>query len=263
MNAKFCINLLLAFLFVFPLSAGQKKNLLKGPYELLIGPEVYHVERIVEEGGTGRGALAGGRIRLERLRPCAIYLGLEGYGATGFLRGEDMLRKPMDSCLTDAQVEGRVGYTTFSKYCKPLLFTPYFGYGKFFSFNNFRPPFPLPVTFENEFEFLSFGFKLRYLLSHAFSAGFDFKLKLMFEGIRKIRNDPNKPDTSIRMGDEYQYSFDFPIRYHCWCCGWKLITELSPFYRFRHYGYCAHAEYSFFDTRFHIFGFRLMTGTDF
>jgi hypothetical protein len=263
MKNKFRYCLILAVFCASTLTAAERNNLLKGPYEFLIGPEVFHVERIVEEGGTGRGGLAGARARIERLKPHSIYLGLEGYAATGFLRGEDSFRKPMDSCLTDAQIEGRVGYTTFSSYCKPLWLTPYFGYGKFFSFNKFRPPFPLPVTFENEFQFFSFGFKFRYLAAPPFSIGFDYKLKLTFEGIRRVKHDPNNPDASIRMGDQFQHSFDFPIRYHCFWSGRKITTEFAPFYRMRHYGYFAHIEYSFFDTRFHIIGFRLLAGTDF
>lgn len=253
------------FLFSWNLAYCHKVNFLSRPYEVLAGPEVYYLERRVTEGGRQRGLLGGGRLRIERLRPHSLYLGLEGWSAAGQLRGEDTLELPMDSQLIDAQVEGRAGYTTYIKYCPCLLITPFFGYGKFFSINDFSDGYVLPVTFHNEFEFFSFGFKTRWRFQNHISAGFDFKLKSMFEGLRRITGDPGSQDIKIRMGDDLQYSFDFPIQYDFCRCGWRLFANVTPFFRLRNYGFFAHKDYEvdFYETRFHIFGVRFLAGAEF
>jgi len=251
------------FLFLGTPTKAPSVNFLSRPYEVMIGPEVYHIERRVTEGGDQKGVLGGGRIRIERIHPCSLYLGLEGWSATGRLRGDDTTHAPMDSCMTDAQVEGRVGYTTYTNYCNRLLFTPFFGYGKFFSTNQFSKDFRLPVRFHNEFEFFSAGLKTRIFVCDQLTVGFDVKLKSMFEGIRRITGDPNRDDVRIRMGDELQYSFDFPIQTAFCVRGWKVLANVTPFYRLRHYGYRAHPTFDFFDTQFHMFGFRFLAGIEY
>jgi len=235
-------------------------NFLSRPYEILLGPEVYHLERRVTEGGAQKGLLGGARLRIERIHPCSVYLGLEGWSAAGQLRGDDTTHAPMDSWITDAQVEGRLGYTSYSNYCNWLLVTFFFGYGKFFSTNHFSRDFRLPVRFNNEFEFFSAGIKTRALVCDPLTIGIDIKLKSMFEGLRRISGDPNRDDVQIRMGDELQYSFDFPVQTAFCVRGWKVLANVTPFYRLRHYGYRAHPTFDFFDTQFHIFGCRFMAG---
>nr|NGX58032.1 hypothetical protein [Chlamydiota bacterium] len=177
--------------------------------------------------------------------------------------GEDTMEYPMDSRLTDAQVEGRFGYSTYSNYCKPLLIIPFFGYGKFFSINSFSKSFRLPVTYHNEFEFFSAGLKTRLMVNDNLTIGFNFKLKSMFEGLRRITDDPNREDATIRMGDELQYSFDFPIQYDFCYCGWRVFANVTPFYRLRNYGYRAHSTFDFYETQFNLFGLRFLAGADF
>lgn len=243
------------------LSAGV--NFLSRPYEVLIGPEVYHLERRVTEGGHQEGLLGGARMRIERIHPRSLYIGLEGWSATGQLRGDDTTYAPMDSWMTDAQVEGRLGYTTYTSYIPSVLFTFFFGYGKFFSCNHFSKDYRLPVTFHNEFEFFSAGLKTRAYIQDGVSIGVDLKLKSMFEGIRRITGDPSQDDVSIRMGDELQYSFDFPLQAAFCVRGWTVLANVTPFYRLRHYGYQAHPTFDFFDTQFHIFGCRFLAGIEF
>jgi len=257
-----CVRYFLFFMCLTPWTVCGL-NFLTRPYEILVGPEVYHLERRVTEGGHQKGLLGGGRARIERIHPCSLYIGLEGWSAAGQLKGDDSTHAPMDSTITDAQVEGRLGYTTFTRYCPSILFTVFFGYGKFFSWNRFSKDFRLPVTFKNEFEFFSAGIKTRAYIQEGISIGCDLKLKSMFEGIRWITDDPNQDDVSIRMGDELQYSFDFPFQAVFCVCGRRAIANITPFYRFRHYGYQAHATFDFFDTQFHIFGCRFLAGIEF
>lgn len=241
----------------------QGLNLLSRPYEILAGPEVYHIRRRVTEGGDQQGLLGGGRLRIERIHPRSLYLGLEGYGAAGQLLGNDTTLSPMNSWLSEGQAEGRAGYTANTSYCPRLLLTPYLGYGSFYSTNKFSKDYPIPITFKNQFQFISAGVRTRFRIEEGLSAGFDFKVKTTFEGVRRITGDPDKDDVSIRMGDELQYSFDFPLQFAFCFEGWTLLANVTPFYRIRCYGYEAQEPFDFYETQFHIVGCRFMAGFEF
>lgn len=238
-------------------------DLFSGPYQVYTGPEVYHVTRIRGKGVEQRGLLVGEHSGFEHIVPHTVYLGLDGYYATGTLRGHNSINLDMDSTLREAEVEGRAGFTVHTRYCPFLLLAPYLGYGHFYSKNHILPPYPLPVTLHDDFSYLSAGFKTRIILSQGFTIGIDFKIKVPFQTNSKVTGYPDQPDTILHMGEEEQYEAELPIQFDfCWG-GWPLGLELVPFYRYRHFGGREDFPFNFVETRFHILGVRATLSANF
>lgn len=229
-----------------------------GHATLSIGPEIYHQDRNKDGGEDQNGTLVGTRLRYERLAPCCLYWGVDGYYATGRLWGN----KDHRSRAHDAQIEGRLGYTLCFPRCRHLLVSPYGAYGYFQGINKLRSP--KSVRFRNSFQYGAVGFRTELPLSEECCVGLNFKAKFSNNGVCKIEDHCLKKTIHLDIDEAFHYEIDLPIHYVV--CAWDLTFE--PFYRFRHYGGRAttlnnHQVIIFRDTEFRSYGGRLLLNSCF
>ncbi len=106
---RFCFWLV-CVLMSFAMSAkGQELTILRGPYRLSVGPEVYHLKRLKATGAKQTGVLGGIQVDFERWRPKAIYWGVQYSWAGGRLNGHKANGAKLASRLTETLIEGRFG----------------------------------------------------------------------------------------------------------------------------------------------------------
>lgn len=226
-------------------------------YKGSIGPEIYHVRRTREGGTSQKGTLAGVRGSLERIGRYKWYLGVEGLYARGTIRGHSGTDLKLKSKLTDAQIEGRAGYTFQGKCWLRPAFTPFIGYGYLEEENDFKSPSPLLVKFRNEAQYVSFGFLSTLTLSEDFTIGFNLKAKSLVDPVCHIKTDPVFGHLKMQFKDEILYRFELPIYYDFYRCCQVFELGLVPFYERRHYGGRENYPFDFLDTKLNIWGFNL------
>lgn len=225
--------------------------------QLFIGPEIYYVKRTREGGAEQTGGLYGVRGGYEYIRRYALYVGLEGLYATGTLNGKSGEGERVKSWLTDANVEGRMGYTFQSKSCYHFSFTPFIGAGYFWENNHYIHPSPLHIHFDNSFWYVPVGFLSSFYVSSQLSLGLNFKARFPMDGYTKTSHDPDESDHQLHYEHKVQYRVELPIAYYaCWCnSDWALT--LIPFYEYRQYGHKPNYPFDFLETTFKLYGVNL------
>lgn len=223
-------------------------------HQFFVGPEIYTVKRSRDGGSVQTGVLYGGRLGYDYIRRYAFYAGLDGLYAQGTLNGHSGEGRALSSLLTDANVEGRFGYTFQSKACHHVSFTPYVGYGYFWETNSYKHPSPISVHFHNHFSYIPVGFLSRFFLYPDLSLGLNVKARLPLEGKTKVTNDPDADHLTLHYEQHIQYRIDLPVVYYfCWR-DQSLAIGIVPFYEYRHYGYHANFPHDFLDTKFRLYG---------
>ncbi|MFQ5729470.1 MAG: hypothetical protein ACE5GN_03825 [Waddliaceae bacterium] len=231
---------------------------IKHPHYLFIGPEIYHLKRMRKGGSKQTGWLYGGKTIYERYKRCGFYWVLEGYYSLGRITGSTASGKRLKSDLTDREIEGRLGYSFCIRKWRNLTLTPYGGYGYFYSKNDFHHPSPLPCEFHNRFNYGSAGLAAAICLTPSLEATANIKAKFMLKGKSRVKDDPDYNNVTLQMNNETQYEVEAPLRYYTCCRGWNIVASIAPFYRFRHYGGHANYPFDFIDTKFHIYGGRVL-----
>ena len=255
--------LLLTLFLPFALVDGWSIVPLKGAYRIMLGPEVYHTKRTRKGGTHQEGYLYGGHASFERIRRRSIYWGVEGYYANGWANGKTASGSRLKSDVYEYDIEGRIGYTFMKKSCFKLLFVPYGGYGRFVGINKFKSPSPVLFKFRNTLEYVSAGFLSSLTCSPLISVGLNVKVKWVTEGKNRVTDDPDFNDVTQLMKNKAQYEVDVPLRIFYFSRIACFKTTIVPFYRYRHYGGRENFPFDLFDTKFRIYGLRLMLSLQF
>lgn len=261
MNNFFSQRLSLFFLSILLLtSIGLEAFQLfpSGPHRFYVGPEIYHSRRTRSGGTKQTGVLYGIRGGYDRLSSNAvIYVGLDGYWATGGLNGQKSNGDELKSNVKEWEVEGRLGLTFKKHLIHCYAITPFLGSGYMKSINEYVDPTDPEIKFTDRYNYISTGFLFHTSLSECLNVGFSFKKKFMISGKSKVTDDPIYDTVRLLMDSETQYEMEAPITYYTsWCCG-HLSGKFVPFYRFRHYGGRENFPFNFIDTKFRIYGGRI------
>ncbi len=232
----------------------------RGPHRISVGPEIYFMQRCKRGGSKQRGFLYGGRFSYDRIRRSALYWGGDILYAVGNLCGHNSDSEELRTCKRDFEVEGRLGYTLKKKWGCCYWLTPYFGGGFFQGTNQFIDPSPMQYKVINRYPFISLGFLSRVDINALFGIGVDFKAKYSIGACSKITGDadPNVDHARFVIEDKFSYDVDVPLYFNTCICAKKVDIRFVPFYRFRHYGAHENFPFDFIDTRFHMYGARLM-----
>lgn len=233
---------------------------IRGPHRVGVGPEIYFMQRKKDGGSSQRGFMFGARAQYDRIRPNSIYWGAEGQWAVGTLCGHNADHDQLRSRKRDSEIEGRLGYTWRKKFGCNFWLTPFAGWGYFEGTNKFIHPSPLEYKITNTFSYLLTGFLWRVDIKPFFSLGLNFKAKYSTGAKSHISDDPNPEINNVCLiiEDKFSYNLDVPL-YFDFCCGRrKFEITFVPFYHFRHYGAHENHPFDFIDTRFHMYGARLM-----
>lgn len=229
---------------------------------LYLGPEIFHTKRTREGGSKQTGFLYGVHAGYDRIKRYRIYLGFDGYWAAGTLKGHSKKGIKLHSRVTDEEIEGRVGYTLQCKEGWRAYLIPFVGGGYFREINKFSHK-PLGVKFTNYFPFAMGGFIAGFFLNPRLNIGIDFKAKYMIDGKCHISNDREYDSKTLNMDSRMQYEVDLPVSYQFCTCNGRLEGSLVPFYRFRHYGGLAQFPFDFLETKFDIYGIKILLGYKF
>lgn len=253
-------RLLLFLAFIQCVCCCDAHALFRGPHGVAIGPEIYFMHRNKDGGSKQRGFMYGSRLSYDRIRRSALYWGGEAQWACGTLSGHNADHDELHSRKQDSEIEGRIGYTWKKKLKVNFWVTPFAGGGYFEGINKFVSPSPLHYKITNTFPYLLAGFLWRVDIKPCFSLGLNFKAKYSVGARSKITDDPD-PDVNnerLIIEDKFSYNVDLPF-YFDFCCGrQKMEISFVPFYHFRHYGAHENFPYDFIDTKFHMYGARLM-----
>jgi hypothetical protein len=229
-----------------------------------VGPEAYYSHRVKEGGTRQSGALVGARASYDRVKRMGFYWGLEGAYATGKIRGHTGRGAHIVSELTDAEVEGRIGYTLqMCNSWKPSI-TPFVGLGYFEQTNRFKSPSPVRLHFRDSFKYSTIGFLSSFQLFCDLSVGANFKVKYPTDSRSRVSHDPEHPHSTLLANDERQYELAIPLIYqYCWKDEIELFVSLVPFFQYRHFGGYENYPYDYIDTKYYNVGSRLLIGFGF
>lgn len=228
-----------------------------------LGPEIYHIKRERAGGSQQTGRCDGVRVVLERFKPCGWYLAADAFYSQGDLRGQSASGRPLESTLTDAIYEGRIGYTLYKSCGKPSFITPFGGGGYFHETNDFRPPSILPVKYTDTFNYVTAGFLSGVNFCPLLSMGINFKLRFMLNGTSKISGDPDVEGTVLKMKEEIHARLDIPLSTCLTICNAAASATLEPFFEFRHFGGQVGYPFDFIDTKFYLIGARISLAVGF
>lgn len=202
----------------------------------------------------------GGRAVCEHFRGNNLYFAADGYWAYGKLEGHNADSQAITSYKSDAEVEGRLGYTFMKDLCTYFWVTPFLGGGYFVGSNRFVRPSPMEFESNTRFPYIALGFLSRVQLTDCFYFGLNFKTKYSVGAKTKITNDPDPEvdNSELIIEDKFFYEVELPLIYNwLWKCK-RVECSFVPFYRFRHYGGHENHPFDFIDTKFHMYGARLM-----
>lgn len=219
-----------------------------------IGPEIYRAYRSREGGTHQHGWMVGCRIGYDYLRRYTIYVGIDGLYARGDLRGKSGSGSLNASTLTDANIEGRLGYTFQYKDGWRPFFTPFVGGGFYSEVNKFHSPTPLHIHFKTRFSYVTVGFLSGVTITPNWEVGLNAKVRYMLDPKCKITNDPEFENISLGIeNDQLQYRIEIPVVYHSSCFE-HFALSISPFYEYRYYGKMANYPFDFLKTEFRNWG---------
>lgn len=234
------------------LCAGSCK-LLKG-HRLLIGPEVYSVDRYRQGGTHQRGCLYGGRLLFDHLRRYTFYWAIEGAIASGELSGKSSSKAKLKSNMRDRSIEARLGYTFQYKYGCKFSFTPFVGVGSQIEDNDYKKPSPLHLHFKIAYRYVNGGFISSFYPHECFKVGLNVKIRYLLDPECTISHDPEFRSTTLKIGnDELQYRIELPLTYDYS----KISFVATPFYESRVYGGWMGYPFDFLKTRINNYGVTL------
>lgn len=259
-----CPKIYHILLFIFLLACDVRScdalRAILGPHRIGLGPEIYFLQRSKDGGSKQHGFMYGGRAVYEHFRGNNLYWAAEGYWAYGSLRGHNADTKEIHSDKSDAEIEGRLGYTFMKEICNYFWLTPFLGGGYFVGSNRFIKPSPMRFESNTAFPFVSLGFLSRVELANCFYLGLNFKTKYPIGAKCKITNDPDPEvdNSTLIIEDKFFYEVELPFIFHWrWQCR-RVECSFVPFYRMRHYGGHENHPYDFIDTKYHSTGARLI-----
>ncbi len=234
----------------------------RGPHRVAVGPEIFFMQRNKKGGSKQRGFLYGGRFTYDRIRRSALYWGADAMYAVGKLDGHNSDSRILHSRKRDSEIEGRLGYTLKKNWGCDYYLIPFFGAGYFQGTNRFVDNSPMLYKITTNFPYITLGFLSRIDFCNSLGCGVNFKTKYSVGARGKITDDPDPLIDKSRfiVEDKFSYELDLPLYYNNCCFGKKVELAFVPFYRFRHYGGHENCPFDFIDTRFHIYGARLMFG---
>lgn len=262
------INFRFFFIFFFALSAVQSLSAFDflestGPHEFSIGPDVYHLKR-EREGGTHQdGWLGGVRFDYERLKDNGIYVAADVRFAAGSLNGESSRGATLESTVKEFEVEGDLGWTLGFCLGKPMMVTPYIGYGYFWSSNDFHSPSPFTAQFRDTYGYAAVGLVAAVEIYPCLTLGANFKARWMSDAKQKISGGPTGGDVVFKIGERWLYGIDLPISYHFEACGRCWLASVVPYWQQRDYGGTESVAGDFIETHYVLYGARLMLGISF
>ncbi|NGX61011.1 MAG: hypothetical protein K940chlam9_00489 [Chlamydiae bacterium] len=248
----FTLQILLV-LYCLPLSA----------FSISAGPEIFYMKRLREGGAHQDGRIDGVRLIAEHTTCKGWYMGADYFYGRGDLSGKTGSGKKLASKVTDQIVELRLGrlLQVYNPSC--AYFLPFAGWGYFEEKNDFRSPSPIPFTFTDSYKYIVVGFLSGGNLSPLLSMGLDFKVRFMMDGEMKVTDDPQYEDFTLPLEKEIQVRIDLPFT--CAFCfkGCPLPLQCTPFYEFRHFGGRIEYPFNIPDTKFHLWGGRVMLSYQF
>ena len=246
----------LLFLLLLPIEIFGSCVLFKGS-QLALGPEAYYIDRRKEGGTRQDGVLFGIRGKVDRILPCAFYLGAEGAFATGISKGHTGGGASIRSRMSDYQYEGRIGYTFPWTFGVCGTITPYFVYGQYVGMNDFLDPSPITLRYRNSYRYGGGGMITKFEIGSCLTAGFQWSITTSLNPHSTITEDPIEDDQTLIMEEKVQYAFEVPVQYKRCMCGGIFEVGITPFIRLRHYGGRENFPTDFFTTKFYIYGSRL------
>lgn len=230
--------------------------LARGPHEVGVAPELYHLHRSRSGGSQQTGWMAGTRIFYHRRRPMAFYWHGSYRWAWGALEGRTGGGSKLKSDKMDSEGEARFGYSIGST-CGRWLgvqVTPYIGASYFKGHNKFRTPSPMTIHFRDRVELWNAGIIASIDVSPCVRVAVDYTSKWMVEGKNRTSNDPIFPDSESVIGNEVHHTVEVPVtvllRQGCRC----LTAGITPFHRHRHYGHHEAFPFDFVKTQFREWG---------
>jgi hypothetical protein len=221
---------------------------------LSLGPEWYYINRTKKGGTTQHGSCIGVRANYDHIKRYKIYYGGQAFYGTGTLDGHTGSDLKLRSRLTEAQVEGSLGYTFQAKWCFQPWITPIIGYGYFYDKNDFKKPSPLTVTYTLQYSYVPFGFLSGLMLNPSTSLGLNVRVRYPIEPKCRISNDPEFDDTKMHVDEELGFRIELPLVYKTNQFCRSLLVGILPFFDFRHYGGRANYPFDFIDTKLRIYG---------
>lgn len=239
--------------FAFPCFAFQGTT-----QKISFGPESYYIKRIKAGGTWQSGVLGGGYGGYERIKPNAFYFGAFGMIANGRISGYSAHGDRLISNFTDEEVEVRLGYNIKDRSRYTSIFTPFIGLGYLEQINSYLAPSPLLLQFNDIIKYFSFGFLTDIKISKRFSLGLNIILKWVLDGKCEVTHDPDEDDNQLIMENEMQYVLELPITYQLSRHKRVFTLSATPFFQFRHYGGRENYPYDFIDTRFRVYGLRVL-----
>ncbi len=222
-------------------------------HRFLLGPEAVHIDRRREGGTKQDGWLPGVRFIYEHRRRYCLYCGVEASYARGTLRGHTGKNDRLKSRVTDATVEGRLGYAFQCKKWGKPEFTPFVGGGYIWEQNNLKDPSPLLLHTKINYGFAAVGFLSSISPNECLTIGLNAKIRYIFNPKCRITHDPmDGKGSTLKIGDDQlQYRIEVPItfkRNQAWG-----ITAI-PFYEQRFYGGKRDFPHDFVETRYYNYG---------
>lgn len=236
-----------------------------GPHAIAVGPDVYHLDR-TREGGTHQdGWLGGARLGYVRLRPNGIYAAADVRYAIGSLDGKSSSGAALESTVQEFEAEGDLGWTLgFCPCGSQFLFTPYLGYGYFWSTNDFKYPSPSTAKFRDTYGFTAVGIASLVEICDGWAVGANFKARWMSaDAEQRITDGSAENDVTLTITPRWLYSLEIPITYCFEECGCCWFASFIPYWQQRDYGGTEGVDGDFIDTHYELFGARLMFGLNF
>ena len=222
-----------------------------------LGPEVYYVNRTREGGAKLTGPAAGVRFTYDYIKRYCIYCGLQASYGIGTLTGHSSTKDKIRARLTDAQLEGSLGYT-FQLKCYPYIaLTPYAGYGYFREVTKFSASSPLPVKFTLDYRYIAFGFLSSVVINPCLTVGLNARFRYPWQPRCKVTDDPEFADMRQQVGDCIQYRLELPFTYTGALLMPCFEVAFVPFYEYRLYGDRENYPFDFFKTKLKLFGLNL------
>lgn len=253
-----CLTILVFFILFTAAAECLNLETIKRQHRLFIGPEVYYSKRTKEGGAHQDGWLYGGHGTFERRKHGGLYYAIDGYYATGDMKGKTAAGKTLKSEITDREIEGRLGYSLCIKSWKKLNIIPYGTYGDFYCTNDFKKPSPLPCTYHEHYQYAGGGLDVSFFPAPCLECGVNAAAKYMLNGKCKIKDDPDYDDLNLIIESKLQYEIDLNFRYFTVWKNKPINALFTPFYRYRHFGGRMNWPFDYIDTKFKNYGARIL-----
>lgn len=238
-------------------------SFLSAAQTLYVGPEIYHIKRIREGGTRQEGELYGAVFCFERLCRNGLFLDVEARWATGDLKGHTHNHLSIHSRMIELEAQGNLGYTLGLDCLCNLEITPYVGGGAFKGTNKFGNANPIQVKYTDRFYYFSSGILVMAEVLPAIMAGINFQIKWAADGQTKVSDDPDFEPFEMHFDTNPGYYVELPISYQlCGGCS-TFSASILPFFEYRHYGKRENFPFDFLDTKYYLYGAKLLLGWSF